>query len=375
MTMFAKSSSTAGVAVALGVLSTVWMGSSGQAQEKTTVDNLYTGLSGQEFVFNGAADSGTLQNGLMNTVLAEFEKKTGAKIQFDSFCCGIAKLQAMQQSDNVTWTVVQFSTVTDLRLAQKNNLLEELDPSVIPLHLLEEGGYDENAIYGYPYATVIAWDTRTWPMTGKHPTMIEDVFNTTDFPGKRCLYKYPQFGGTLEAALLAAGVAPDKLYPLDVKKAYESLNKLRDDIVWFSTGSQGVQQLVSGACQIALVWNGPAAEIIRQDEAPIGMAWGHAIWNYTPVTIPKGVKDLKAAQGILRLMITDRKVQEEFVKQTAYLLTPLKEQVAIPEDLKPWVLAGENRKNAILEDDDYYAENIEALLKQFNSWVVTGKAE
>jgi putative spermidine/putrescine transport system substrate-binding protein len=345
------------------------------AQENITVDNLYTGLKGQEFVFNGSADSGTLQNGLVNTVLAEFEKRTGSTIHFDNFCCGIAKLQAMQQSDNVTWTVVQFATVTDLRLAEKNGLLQKLDTSIIPLDMLEDSGHDEYAIYGYPYANGIAWDTRVWPMSGKHPTKIEDVFNTTDFPGKRCLYKYPQFGGTLEAALLSSGVAPDKLYPLDQQTAFKALDKIRNDIVWWTSGSQPVQQLVSGACRLAIAWNGPTADAIRQNNAPIAMAWGHAIWNYTPVSIPKGTKTLKAAEGILRLMITDRASQEEFVKQTAYLMTPLKEQVAIPDDMKPWVLAGDNVKDAILENDDYYTDNIAALLKVFNSWVVTGKVE
>ena len=172
-------------------------------------------------MFNGAADSGTLQNGLMNTVLAEFEKKTGAKIQFDSFCCGIAKLQAMQQSNNVTWTVVQFSTVTDLRLAEKNNLLEKLGISIIPLDLLEEGSYDDYAIYAYPYATVVAWDINTWPLSGKHPSTLEDVFNQPNFVAN-AVSKYLQFGGTLEAALLAGGVAADKLYPLDAERHMSS---------------------------------------------------------------------------------------------------------------------------------------------------------
>jgi len=360
---------------ALGISAVLGSAAPAAADDKITPDNLYQGLSGQEFVFNGSADSGTLQNGIVNTVLAEFQKRTGATVQFDSFCCGIAKLQAMQQSDNVTWTVVQFSTVTDLRLAEKHGLLQKLDTSIIPLDQLEDSGHDDYAIYAYPYAAVVAWDTRTWPMSGKHPTAIEDIFNTTDFPGKRCLYKYPQFGGTLESALLAAGVAPDKLYPLDVKTAFKSLDKIRDDIVWWNSGSQGVQQLVSGACKMALVWNGPTADAILHNNAPIGMAWGHAVWNYTPVTIPNGVKNLKAAEGILRLMITDRDAQTAFVKQTAYIMSPLKNQVDIPDSVKPWVLAGDNRKNAILENDDYYTDNITALLKTFNGWVLTGKVQ
>jgi putative spermidine/putrescine transport system substrate-binding protein len=363
------------ITVAIGMLALVGTTQAARAADNITVDNLYSGLSGQQFVFNGSADSGTLQNGLTSTVLAEFERRTGAKVRFDSFCCGIAKLQAMQQSGNVIWTVVQFATVTDLRLAEKNEMLEKIDTSIVPLDQLEPSGHDEYAIYAYPYAAVIAWNTRKWPVAGKHPTKIDDIFNTTDFPGKRCLYKYPQFGGTLEAALLAAGVAPDKLYPLDMQTAFKQLDKIRNDIVWWTSGSQGVQQLVSGACQIALVWNGPLSDAIRQNNAPLAMAWGHAVWDYTPVTIPKGTNSLKAALGILRLMITDRAAQEEFVKQTAYLMTPLKDQVNIPADVKPWVLAGDNRKDAILENDDYYTNNISELLKKFNTWVVTGKAE
>jgi hypothetical protein len=74
-------------------------------------------------------------------------------------------------------------------------------------------------------------------------------------------------------------------------------------------------------------------------------------------------------------MITDRDAQTAFVKQTAYIMSPLKNQVDIPDSLKPWVLAGDNRKNAILENDDYYTDNITALLKTFNGWVLTGKVQ
>src|SRR5690606_23109677 len=117
-----------------------------------------------------------------------------------------------------------------------------------------------------------------------------------------------------------------------------TLNKIRDDIVWWSSGSQGVQQLMSGDCDIALVWNGPISDAIRSNDAPFAISWGHAIWDYTPVTIPKGVKNEKAAQAFLKQMIEDRAANEKFVAQTAYVLMPLKDQVAIPEDVQPWVL-------------------------------------
>jgi putative spermidine/putrescine transport system substrate-binding protein len=334
---------------------------------------LYKGYSGQDFIYNGAGDSGTLKDGLMNTVLGAFAKKTGINMLFDAFCCGVAKLQAQQDSGNVTWSVTQFSTMADLRLAEQQDMLVKIDRSIVPLGDLEDGSYDDYAIYAYPYAAVIAWNTGKWPLSGKHPQKVDDIFDTAAFPGKRCLYKYPQFGGTLEAALLASGVAPDKLYPLDISRAFKALDAIRSDIVWWNSGSQGVQQLVSGACDIAIVWNGPMATTIRSNGGPFAIAWGHAVWDYTPVSIPKGTKNENAAQALLRLMVTDRSLQEEFVKQTSYILMPLKAQVGIPADVQPWALIGTNRANAILEDTSYYTANITTLLQKFNGWVVSGR--
>lgn len=355
------------IAATLAVASVVAAATPSRAGE-----DVYGGYSGQDFLINGAGHSGTLKGGIMDTVGADFADKTGVRLAFDTFCCGIAKLQAAQESGNVPWDIVAFSTMSDLLLAQREGLLMKIDPEIVPLELLEDGAYDEYAIYGYPYAAVVAWNTEKWPLSGKHPEVLEDVFDTDSFPGKRCLYKYPQFGGVMEAALLADGMPAADLYPLDTKRAFEKLNTIRDDIVWWSSGSQGVQQLVSGACDIALVWNGPISEAIRANDIPFAIAWGHAIWDYTPVTIPKGAKNAKASQAFLKNMVENREAQERFVAQTAYLLMPLKDQVAFPDDVKPWVLAGENAETAIREDDVYYTDAIDEILKQFNSWVVSG---
>ena len=45
------------------------------------------------------------------------------------------------------------------------------------------------------------------------------------FPGRRALRNHPI--ATLEAALMADGVAPDKLYPLDVDRAFKKLEEIK----------------------------------------------------------------------------------------------------------------------------------------------------
>ena len=65
------------------------------------------------------------------------------------------------------------------------------------------------------------------------------------FPGPRSLENSPK--GNLEFALLADGVAPDKLYPLDVDRAFKKLDQIKHHIpVWWTNGAQHVQLLIDG---------------------------------------------------------------------------------------------------------------------------------
>lgn len=335
-------------------------------------DTAYKGYEGQEFLFNGAGNSGPLRTALIETVGASFAEKTGTTFSFDAFCCGIARLQTSQQNGDVPWSALSFASMSDYLLAREADLLLPLDPKIIPLDQLTEGGHDGYAIFGYPYASVIAWNSEKWPKGGEQPTKIGDIMDTKRFPGKRCFYKYPQFGATLEAALLGDGVTAEALYPLDRKRAFTALNNIRDEIVWFETGSQGVQQLLTGACDIALVWNGAISEAIVANDAPYEIAWGNTIWSYVANVIPKGVKNEKAAQAFYRNMIEDRAGQERFASMTSYVLLPMKNPVPIAEAVQPWILAGDNAATAIPENHDYYRANIDTLLKDFNSWVVSG---
>src|SRR3712207_9585689 len=68
-----------------------------------------------------------------------------------------------------------------------------------------------------------------------------DLFDTRKFPGRRGLRKDPS--ETLEVALLGDGVPPENLYPLDVDRALNKLDTIKDRIVWWETGTQLQQQL------------------------------------------------------------------------------------------------------------------------------------
>lgn len=326
------------------------------------------GGSNKPFVYLASGGSADFVNGLETSFFPAFQKQTGTKVVADTFCCGIDKLQAGVKSGNVVWTATNFATVSDFELAKRAGLLEKLDPAVVPLDKLRPGTYDEYGYQVYRAGTVVAWRPKDFP-TGA-PTKFEDLFDTARFPGKRCLYKSPQFGGTLEGALLADGVPADKLYPLDLNRAFTKLNTIKDDVVWWSSGAQAAQFLLNGTCKIAAMWSGVAQTTARNGD-DLGVAWSHSLLFTGMNSIPKGSPNPAAAQKFLAEVINDKDAQAQFYRKVAYTI-PTKE-LNIPPDVVKWAPEGDNVKDAITEDDQYYLQNTTDITKRWNNWLTTGK--
>ncbi len=363
----------AGILLVLGLAAACTSGSStGGSTSNLSSSKIYSGLTGQGLLYDGEGNSGAFVRAMNDSIFADFQAKTGMTVTNDTGGGGVTKLAGMEDSGNVTWTVVQYSTITDWKEAEAQNLLLPLDTSIVPVDQLVQSSYDT---YGYqfvPYAAAVAWNTNDFPLSGKHPTTIEDVFNTTDFPGRRCLFKYPQFGGTLEAAALASGVSPDHLYPLDVARALKELDKIKSNTLFWSDSAQAIQALLSGSCSIGIMWEGPLRDAILQNPtAPIGRAYGHAIKTAGSLEIPKGTKNLQAAEALLRFVIEDRTGEEKLLNETGYFGVNYKTPLTVPDNLKPYILSPENSTTVITEDDYWYLRNIDNVIKTFNLWLVS----
>lgn len=365
-----RSHTNAALSAALALcLALTACGSDSEGTGGTTTTGKIDG-GGKPFVYNAAGASAPFQDALKDSFLKAFGEQYNFKTVVDPFCCGIEKLKAAQSAGNVQWSAVQWVTIADYELAKKADLLVPLDKSVVPVDLLEPGTYDEYGYSIYISGVQLAWLPKTYA-PGAEPTKLEDLFDTARFPGKRCLYQGPQFGGNFEAALLSAGVAPDKLYPLDLDLAFQQLDKIKSDIVWWKSGAEAAQFLLDGTCKLGVIWNG-VAQSTANDGNPISVTWGNAITVHGMNTIPKGSPNEAAAQQFLGLFIKDSAAQVKFLSGTAYTL-PLKSPPALPADVAKWAPQGDNLKTTIAEDSVYYADNNAQITKAFNDWLVTGR--
>jgi putative spermidine/putrescine transport system substrate-binding protein len=172
-------------------------------------------------------------------------------------------------------------------------LLEPLDFGLIPRDEIDPDlGTTDYRVPTSTYGTVLGYNTDA--TGGQEPTGWADFFDTTAFPGKRGVYDYAT-GGILEIALMADGVAPADLYPLDIDRAIAKLDTIRDDIVFWTSGAQSRELIGSGEVAMSMIWNGRAWNAINDDDRPVAILWNEQIVSADYFVVPKGTPNREAA--------------------------------------------------------------------------------
>lgn len=310
---------------------------------------------------------GSITEAKESTIFKTFTDVTGVSIEGQRDV-GMTKFMAAAQAGKVPWSWVEFSTIGDLLRAEKAGYLAKLDTSIVPVDKLDPGSYDDYAVYGQRFGIVMIWNTEKWPESGKHPESMTDLFNTEDFPGKRCFYKGVSAGGTFETPLLASGVAPGDLYPLDTEAAFAELDKIKKDIVWWDNGDDSIRYVIDGECDLGVAWSGRAYDAIEKQGLPLGMTWKDALYSSSPLAIPAGAPNMEAGQALMAMWILDKQGQKDYTGITTYG-TPIT-GLDYGADLGPYVATGKNAEVAIEENASFYLENSDELTELFNAWLV-----
>jgi len=210
----------------------------------------------------------------------------------------LAKLAAMQETGNVTWDVISTS---DAQAYDDAETLEKIDCKVVECDGFAKG-IEFNG-YRMPYYTWSVALTYNTEEVSPPPNGWADFFDTEKYPGKRALWNQAT-GDTLEAALIADGVKPDDLYPLDVERALAKIDTIKDDVIWFEGGDECRQLVASGEAVMGNCWNDTVAAGKEEGE-PIEIAWNQCFLLLGSLGIPKGSQNVENAQKLVAFMTSD----------------------------------------------------------------------
>lgn len=293
------------------------------------------------------------------------EEELGIEIVEDT-TSGVADVRVQVASGSPTWDLVQQGNYSCAILDKEGNV-EKLDPSVLDVEGIPDNMKGEGWISNLVYGAVLAWNDERYP--DQKPSGWADMWDTETFPGPRSMRRSPVYA--LETALIADGVPMDELYPLDVDRAFNKLEEIRDDVsVWWSSGAQSAQVLQDGEVDMATVWNG-RAENIAKAGAPVSLTFDQQILLTDCWVIPKGAKNKDLAMKAIEIM-SRPEVQARISNYINYgpANADAFETGVIPEDVaKALPSHPDNAAKGFVLDADYWADNLDDLTRRFDLFI------
>ncbi|HCY85046.1 MAG TPA: ABC transporter substrate-binding protein [Desulfobacteraceae bacterium] len=307
---------------------------------------------------------GGTYNQAIEKVFAEpFTRQTGIKVVTVSFP-NYAKMKAQVASGNIEWDVVEPS-IKAYALGVKDGLFEPLDLSGVDTKDFIKTGVTDFGLATIYYSHNVTYRTDVWPKT-QGPKNWADVWDVQRFPGPRGM-KYTAYSN-LEAALLADGVPPNKIYPIDVDRAFKKMDELKPYIkVFWKNGAQGQQVMKAHEADTGSFTAG-RMQIIAEQGVPVTCEWNQQIVDLDYLCILKGSRHKDAATQFIRFTAAARR-QAEFAMLTNYGPANTKAYDFIPEDkAKDMPTYKNNMKTAVTIDGNWYAEHGKEVAQRWEAW-------
>ncbi|MER9895198.1 ABC transporter substrate-binding protein [Mesorhizobium sp. M0119] len=326
-------------------------------------------------VYGGAAGEAVIK-----AYVKPFEHETGVKVTPVTDQIALAQIELMVKNNSVSVDVGGL-TQGEAYAAASKGYLQDIDYSIYKkddLNGIASFAKEPFGVGTAIYAYVMTYNTKTFPAGKPRPTNWAEFWDTNKFPGVRSLVS-GQYGseGPWEEALLADGVPPDAIYPMDLDRVFASLDKIKPHIrKWWGTGSEIQQIMRDGAADLVNTYDGRATLLIDQG-APLEINRNQSKLTWDFWVIPKGSPNVGNAQKFIEFVSrADR--QAVWARLMPYGPTNVNAFKALPDEMgRKLASHPDNLKNSITINMKWYGEvgsdglsNTERLVQRWNEWIL-----
>lgn len=305
---------------------------------------------------------GALQDAHRKAIFEPFEKKYNVTIKEVS-PTDYSTVTAMCKSGKIEYDVINVQPDYALRM---EDYLEPIDYDVVDNSSFDKKWYGDTWVASDLYATAIVYNTDEF--SDSHPETWSDFWDTDKYPGKRTLWNYPT--GMLEAALLADGVDPDDLYPLDVDRAFKSLDKIKPSVVkWWETGAESIQLVSNNEAAVGALW-GSRVDSAKSEGQHIDVDYTQAIIGADAWVVPKGSKNTDLAMEFINFA-TRAEQMAEFMKLYPNGSVNLDAYDMLDQETLDKLATNPDKADSqIMMDDSWWVENGDDVVERFNKWLL-----
>jgi len=306
---------------------------------------------------------GAYEKGIKEVFADPFSKETGIPVTLVNNA-DLSKMKVQVDNRNVQWDVFD-SIGPQITAGAKQGLWEDVDRAIVDTSdLIAPGG--KNYVGTYLYGGGIAWDPKRVP-EGKRPMTFKDFWDAQKFPGRRGLRtRIPE---ALEMALVADGVAPDKLYPLDVERGFKALDRIKPHVKkWIETTPETITLLTNNEIDFSFTY---LSRVIPAQKAgsSVAMSKVQTINSLEYLAVPKFTKNKEAAMRYVAFCLRPDR-QAAFANALYFAPNSRKAQPSVQAEARQYMPDATNPNNVIV-NDAWWGDNYDALQKRFTEWMLT----
>ncbi|SDD35411.1 putative spermidine/putrescine transport system substrate-binding protein [Bradyrhizobium brasilense] len=307
---------------------------------------------------------GSYQEATVKAVYDPFTKETGIKVNIIPFP-GLDKVKAMQVTGNVDIDV-WLGGGQDTAAGSKGGFWEKLDPALFDVQDMVIKPKSDYVTFE-TFLLGLAWDPAKYGQ-GKHPATFAEFFDVKKFPGRRMLRKAPV--SSLEIALLGDGVAPKDIYPLDLNRAFRVFDRIKSNTVWAHTNPQTISLLQTGEVDFGISYAGRVKSTTEPGAGvPLAFSFEQNIINDDCLAIVKGAPNKENAIKLIAYYLQPE-VQARLYNLVAVTPGSKKAAAMLSPEMRKWQPDPNNANNRFV-DNDYWAENYNAVSRRFQEWLMT----
>jgi putative spermidine/putrescine transport system substrate-binding protein len=309
-----------------------------------------------------------------------FSQQTGTNVSTEIYDGTLASVMGLLGRGTPRIDVVDLSSSALASLC-RDGQLETIEPAKLSPSPDGAAAADDFIVGGLPDCGVasVAWSAAVAyspkAFAGEAPTKIADLLDTKRFPGKRALPNGPRY--TLEFALLADGVEPEKIYgdlstPAGVDRAFAALDRMKGEILWWNKAQDPLTWLARERAIMAVSYSGRIFRASVGDQLKV--LWDGQIYDVDLWAIPKTADNKGLAKKFIAFATEPKRIAEQ-AKLIAY--GPMRKS-AIPLVGKHPVVgvemaaflptAPQNFQKALKFDEAWWIANGDPLRKRFKEW-------
>lgn len=288
---------------------------------------LLTGCSGQSggddegITLTVASWGGAFSGSIMDLYAEPFEEETGIKLEVvDAPGQFVAGVQAQKDAGSIEWDVLDSISAPDAYIMDAQGLTSKM-PEDVRASLTEVMGDVPVKEFGMAYSNLgyilgcVEDAVQNCPSS-----TAEGFFNAQKYPGERTsIASAPMINLTLAEIAAGVPVSETGTHEIDLDRAFETLDSIRDEVtVWWDSSDQVRQILSNGEASMGVLYSAEPYQLTMDFGVPVTPVWDGGLYNPGYMQVVADSPHEEAAWQFIEWLGTHPEIQAQWAEVNLY---------------------------------------------------------